>query len=93
MDHTLTIYNDGARLFKIINLKRIKLKKKERDSMLKDKNRDMLLKCFCEARRTQAFFTKCLDEGSTDEEKEFLIDLVQESAETTKKIKKFCGYN
>lgn len=54
------------------------------------KNREMLIKCFCEARKTQAYFTKCLDLESSDEERDFLLELVKESANTSKKIKEFC---
>lgn len=53
-------------------------------------NREMLLKCFCEARKTQAYFTKCLDEQSTKEEKDFILELVKESAKTSNKIREFC---
>lgn len=55
--------------------------------------RDMLLKCFCEARKTQAFFTKCLDENSSEEEREFLLELVKESARISNKIMEICVIN
>ncbi|MGE6377990.1 hypothetical protein [Peribacillus muralis] len=54
------------------------------------KNREMLLKCFCEARKTQAYFTKCLNEESSKEEKDFILELVRESAKTSNEIKEFC---
>lgn len=54
------------------------------------KNKEILIKCFCEARKTQAYFTKCLEEGSSDEEREFLLELIEDSARTSNKIRKFC---
>lgn len=62
----------------------------KRNYNLSRKNREMLIKCFCEVRKTQAYFTKCLDEDSSDAEREFLLELIQESVNTSKKIKKFC---
>jgi major intracellular serine protease len=53
-------------------------------------NKETMIKCFCEARKTQAFFTKCLNDNATDEEREFLMELVKESAATSKKILDFC---
>lgn len=58
--------------------------------MLGESNKFTIMKCFCEARKTQAFFTKCLDENSSEEEREFLTELVKESAATSKKIEEFC---
>ena len=56
-------------------------------------NKELLLKCFCEARRTQAFFTSCLTEESTDEERKFILELVQNSTQTSNKIREFCNYD
>lgn len=53
-------------------------------------NRDLLMKCFCETRRSQAFFTKCLDETLPDQDKEFLQDIIIDLATTSKKIQEFC---
>lgn len=60
------------------------------DKNLTDENRVMLMRCFCEARKTQAFFTKCLDSRSTEEEREFLFELIKDSANTSNKIIEFC---
>jgi major intracellular serine protease len=57
---------------------------------MKSENQYVLLKCFCEARKAQAYFTKCLDMNSSLEEREFILDLVKESAETSNKIRNFC---
>lgn len=54
------------------------------------KDHNLVLKCFCENRKTQAFFTSCLQEYTSREEQEFLIDLIQEYASTSRKIKEFC---
>jgi len=53
-------------------------------------DKSLLLKCFCEARKSQAFFTQCLTENSTENERQFLISLIQESASTAKHIKNLC---
>lgn len=49
-----------------------------------------ILQCFCEARRTQSFYSKCLEEVSTEEEKEFLWRLVEEATKSSNDIKEFC---
>jgi major intracellular serine protease len=52
--------------------------------------KDLLLKCFCETRKSQAFYTKCIDECSSDMERNFLIELAQESAKTSNRIQEYC---
>jgi major intracellular serine protease len=54
---------------------------------------DLLLKCFCESRRIQAFYTKCLEENVSEEGRVFLMKLVEGSTETSKKIKEYCIKN
>lgn len=49
-----------------------------------------LLKCFCEARRTQSFYTTCLVNAETEEEKEFFGELVKVATRTSNEIKEFC---
>jgi major intracellular serine protease len=49
-----------------------------------------LLECFCESRKTQAFYSKCIDEAQTEEEKDFLRELVKMAAKTSNEIKQFC---
>jgi major intracellular serine protease len=49
-----------------------------------------MMKCFCEARRTQSYFTKCLNEQATLEERELLIEIVQEYTKTSNKLRDFC---
>lgn len=49
-----------------------------------------MMKCFCEARRTQSYFTKCLNERATLEERELLIEIVQEYTKTSNKLRDFC---
>ncbi|TYR78892.1 S8 family peptidase [Priestia megaterium] len=90
MGHTSEIqFEDGNRIKMIDLTESVNIRK--RNSLLSaSKNKDMLLKCFCEARRTQAFFTKCLDENSSEEEREFILELIQNSASTSEKIKEFC---
>lgn len=53
-------------------------------------DKSLLLKCFCEARKTQAFFTQCLSEQSSEKERSFLISLIKESASTASYIKNVC---
>lgn len=48
-----------------------------------------IFKCFCEVRNTQIFITKCLDDNSlSNEDRDFLIDLVQRTSEISNKIEK-----
>lgn len=82
MNHTKIITQDG------IKKHILSLSVKGENKIMK--NREMLLKCFCEARKTQAYFTKCLDEQSTKAEKDFILDLIKESAKTSNKIREFC---
>ncbi|MEO4052898.1 S8 family peptidase [Solibacillus sp. CAU 1738] len=56
-------------------------------------DRQLLLQCFCEARKTQAFYTKCLSNSSSKESYELLIELVQNSTNTANRIKEFCEYS
>lgn len=49
-----------------------------------------LLHCFCDARKTQAYYTKCLDTVSTAEEKQFLLELVSEATKNSNRIKELC---
>lgn len=57
------------------------------------KNMDLLLSCFCKARENQAFYTKCLDQYPTVEEKALMYDLIAESASISQKIRKYCEEN
>ncbi|CAK6477515.1 hypothetical protein BN1180_04660 [Peribacillus simplex] len=46
-----------------------------------------IFKCFCEVRNTQTFITKCLDDNSlSNEDRDFLIDLVQRTSKISNKI-------
>lgn len=91
MKHTTPINTKENTEIYILNLKKKAIVSANDHKSTKKLNQEMLLKCFCEARKTQAFFTKCLDENSTEEEKEFIAELVQEYAKTSKKILEFCG--
>lgn len=53
-------------------------------------SRELLMACFCETRRSQAFFTKCLEQNLPSQEKEFLLDIIIDLATTSKKIQEFC---
>ncbi|WP_342470894.1 hypothetical protein [Ureibacillus sp. FSL K6-3587] len=55
-----------------------------------EKEKELILKCFCESRRTQAFYSNCLTEDISEEGREFLLELVQETAKTSNKIKDYC---
>jgi major intracellular serine protease len=90
MEHTTPIKVSRNKEIYLLNLEKKQNSKREGGKEMETRNREMLLKCFCEARRTQAFFTKCLDENSSNEEREFLLELVKESAKTSNKIMKFC---
>lgn len=56
----------------------------------KNINNTLLLKCFCEARKSQAFFTRCLDDSLTEKERALLHSLIQESASRANQIKYLC---
>lgn len=90
MKHTSKVDLEGGIAINMLNLNSPVQSIYKHSNLLERKNRDMLLKCFCEARRTQAFFTKCLDEHASEEERTFMIELIKKSAETSKKIKDFC---
>ncbi|MFY0521058.1 S8 family peptidase [Lysinibacillus sp. UGB7] len=77
-EETISILN----LSKDVNIEGDYIKKPED---LLDKS--LLFKCFCEARKSQAFFTQCLKENSSEYEREFLVSLIQESASTVRQIK------
>lgn len=48
-----------------------------------------LIKCFCKARNTQAFITKCLDDSSLSEnEREELFDIITKQVEVSNKLQK-----
>lgn len=57
---------------------------------MNENSQEIMIKCFCESRKAQAFYTRCLDENSSEEEKEFLMHLIKESALTSRKILDFC---
>ncbi|CAM3997763.1 hypothetical protein [Mesobacillus zeae] len=50
-----------------------------------------ILDCFCEARKTQAFYTRCLDADLTEEERDLILALIMESATVSNKISRFCS--
>ncbi|KYD24274.1 hypothetical protein B4113_2479 [Geobacillus sp. B4113_201601] len=93
MKHTTPINTKENTKIYVLNLKKNPIVSVNEQESTKKLNREMLLKCFCEARKTQAFFTKCLDENSTEEEKEFIAELVKEYAKTSNKILEYCGIN
>lgn len=49
-----------------------------------------LFYCFCEARKSQAFYTNCLNKAKTEEEKNILIELVKSAAQTSNEIRQIC---
>ncbi len=55
--------------------------------------KERLFRCFCEARKTQGFFSSCLDQSSTKEERDVLIELVQDYTRASNKIKDYCLEN
>ncbi|MGR6898351.1 hypothetical protein [Rummeliibacillus sp. BSL5] len=50
--------------------------------------KELFVKCYCESRKTQAYLTQCLDK-CPEEQREYLIELVEKTASTSKKIKEF----
>jgi len=92
MKHTTKVQiTDDGEVLSILNLSMdvsIENDTSEQSEEIIDKS--LLLKCFCEARKSQAYFTQCLNESSTESEREFLLSLIQESASTAKHIKNLC---
>ncbi|QNK89842.1 S8 family peptidase [Sporosarcina sp. resist] len=77
--------------FSILNLSKDVIIKEDFSEQFEDiLDKSLLIKCFCEVRKSQAFFTQCLNENSTENESEFLISLIQESASTAEHIKNLC---
>ena len=92
MQHTDRVQvGDYGETVSILNLSKdvsIGVDFNEQSEIIQDKS--LLLKCFCETRKSQAFFTKCLKECSTENERELLISLIQESVSTAERIKDLC---
>ncbi|ARP44625.1 Intracellular serine protease (plasmid) [Geobacillus thermodenitrificans] len=93
MEHTAPIKVSHNKEVYLLNLEKKQYSDIEGNKKMETINREKLLKCFCEARKTQAFFTKCLDENSSIEEREFLLELVKESAQISNKIMDICTIN
>lgn len=51
---------------------------------------ELILKCFCESRKTQAFFSKCLSENLSETERSFIIELIKDSSNLSEKISNYC---
>lgn len=92
MQHTTKVQiADSGEMISTLNLaKDVRIKDDSKDQSENIVDKSLLLKCFCEVRKSQAFFTQCLDENSTENEREFLISLIQESASKANHIKNLC---
>jgi len=92
MKHTSKIHiADYRETIFVINLTKDVIVEVDNIEESKEKfNEELILKCFCEARKSQAFFTKCLNESSNEQERQFLIKLIQESAVKATYIKELC---
>lgn len=88
MDHTMLVEQNEPGERRILTLTEEKEKK-----IGFVENKEMLFKCFCQARKTQSYFTHCLDEKASKEERDFILDLIKESAESANKIREFCKKN
>lgn len=86
MYHTSKINVSGNHFVNILSLNKHDFEIQE---MIK-KNRELLLKCFCEARRSQSFFTKCIDDNNSSQDRELLIDIVKDAANISEKIRLYC---
>lgn len=53
-------------------------------------DKTLLLECFCEARKSQAYFTKCLEKAQNKKERDFILSLIVEAAQTANYIKDYC---
>lgn len=92
MQHTTKVQvGDYGETISILNLALdVNLEEEYNESSEDTIEKSLLLKCFCEARKTQAFYTQCLTEQSSEKEREFLISLIKESASTASYIKNMC---
>ena len=86
MQHTSKVYiSDYDQTVSVLDLtKDVKIEEEV------EFDKTLLLKCFCEARKTQAFFTQCLTDSSSERERDFLLDLIRESASKAEYIRNFC---
>ncbi len=54
--------------------------------------RENLFQCYCQARKAQAFYSKCLDQHDySPEEKELLYEIIADAAKTSNKLKNYCS--
>lgn len=92
MQHTNEVYiSDYGESISVLDLsKNINIEVDIVPQSEKILDKTLMLKCFCETRKSQAFFTQCLNECSTEQERHFLISLIQESAARAKYIKELC---
>ncbi|WP_157860756.1 hypothetical protein [Bacillus sp. LL01] len=53
---------------------------------------ETIYKCYCQARKAQAFYSKCLDNTNfSPREKEIIYELIKEAAETSNRLKAYCS--
>lgn len=75
----------------------VQIKDQEKISILDLRSKKMeikhetLIKCYCESRKNQAFYTKCLNDAVSIGERDFLIELIKKTAITSNQIRKMCS--
>jgi len=85
MKHTSSVYlPEYNQQIKVLNLS-ISIEEDEEPMDL-----ELLLKCYCEARKSQSFFTKCLTKAKNEKEKTLLLKLIQEMSDNSNYIKNVC---
>ncbi len=55
------------------------------------KSNENLIKCYCESRKAQTFFTNCLNNAHSLEEKELIYELISQAVESSNKIRNYCS--
>lgn len=55
-------------------------------------NLENMITCYCKARETQAFFTRCLDSKELGEnERELIYELIKNASQSSRMIKQYCS--
>lgn len=92
MQHTSKVHiGDFGERISVLNLTKDVIIEDDIIEQMREKlDKELLMKCFCETRKSQAFFTQCLNKSFNQQERDFLIKLIQESATKARFIKELC---
>jgi predicted transcriptional regulator len=55
-------------------------------------NLQNIISCYCKARETQAFYTRCLNsEELSENERELIHELIKNASQSSRMIKQYCS--